>query len=41
MRSIAKVMQDWQITGPDGKTPLEALPNTWNDTEGQDGGNAY
>ena len=22
MRSIAKLMQDWQFTGPDGKTTL-------------------
>ena len=27
MRSIAKLMQDWQFTGPDGKTTLVALPD--------------
>ena len=25
MRSIAKLMQDWQFTGPDGKTTLVEL----------------
>ena len=41
MRSIAKLMQDWQFTGPDGKTTLVALPHTWNAKDGQDGGNDY
>ena len=36
MRSIAKLMQDWQFTGPDGKTTLVALPHTWNAKDGQD-----
>ena len=27
MRSIAKLMQDWQFTGPDGKTTLVELPH--------------
>ena len=38
MRSIAKLMQDWQFTGPDGKTILVELPHTWNAKDGQDGG---
>ena len=41
MRSIAKLMQDWQFTGPDGKTTLVELPHTWNAKDGQDGGNDY
>ena len=36
MRSIAKLMQDWQFTGPDGKTTLVELPHTWNAKDGQD-----
>ena len=35
MRSIAKLMQDWQFTGPDGKTTLVELPHTWNAKDGQ------
>ena len=30
MRSIAKLMKDWQFTGPDGVTAAVALPHTWN-----------
>ena len=41
MRSIAKLMQDGQFTGPDGKTTLVELPHTWNAKDGQDGGNDY
>ena len=41
MRSIAKLMQDWQFTGPDGKTTPVELPHTWNAKDGQDGGNDY
>lgn len=41
MRSIAKLMQDWQFTGPDGKATLVELPHTWNAKDGQDGGNDY
>ena len=41
LRSIAKLMQDWQFTGPDGKTTLVELPHTWNAKDGQDGGNDY
>ena len=41
MRSIAKLMKDWQFTGPDGVTAAVALPHTWNAKDGQDGGNDY
>ena len=41
MRSMAKLMKDWQFTGPDGVTAAVALPHTWNATDGQDGGNDY
>ena len=41
MRSIAKLMKDWQFTGPDGVTAAVELPHTWNAQDGQDGGNDY
>ena len=41
MRSIAKLMQNWQFTGPDGSTAAVVLPHTWNAKDGQDGGNDY
>ena len=41
MRSIAKLMKDWQFTGPDGMTAAVELPHTWNAVDGQDGGNDY
>ena len=41
MRSIAKLMKNWQFTGPDGKTTSVELPHTWNAKDGQDGGNDY
>ena len=41
MRNIAKLMKDWQFTGPDGVTAAVALPHTWNAVDGQDGGNDY
>ena len=28
MRSIAKLMKDWQFTGPDGVTAAVELPHT-------------
>ena len=28
MRSIAKLMKDWQFTGPDGVTAAVVLPHT-------------
>ena len=41
MRSIAKLMKDWQFTGPNGVTTAVDLPHTWNARDGQDGGNDY
>ena len=41
MRSIAKLMKDWQFTGPNGVTTAVELPHTWNARDGQDGGNDY
>ena len=41
MRSIAKLMKNWQFAGPDGKTTSVELPHTWNAKDGQDGGNDY
>ena len=41
MRSIAKLMKDWQFTGPNGVTTAVELPHTWNAQDGQDGGNDY
>ena len=41
MRSTIKLMKNWQFTGPDGKTAAVDLPHTWNNIDGQDGGNDY
>ena len=41
MRSTIKLMKNWQFTGPDGKTAAVNLPHTWNNIDGQDGGNDY
>ena len=41
MRSTTKLMENWQFTGPDGKTTAVTLPHTWNNIDGQDGGNDY
>ena len=41
MRSTTKLMKNWQFTGPDGKTTSVDLPHTWNNIDGQDGGNDY
>ena len=41
MCSIAKLMKDWQFTGPNGVTTAVELPHTWNARDGQDGGNDY
>ena len=37
MRSIAKLMKDWQFTGPNGVTTAVELPHTWNARDGQAG----
>ena len=41
MRTTTKLMKNWQFTGPDGKTVNVDLPHTWNNIDGQDGGNDY
>ena len=41
MRSTTKLMKNWQFSGPDGKTAAVDLPHTWNNIDGQDGGNDY
>ena len=41
MRSTTKLMKNWQFTGPDGKTAAVDLQHTWNNIDGQDGGNDY
>ena len=41
MRNTTKLMKNWQFTGPDGKTTAVDLPHTWNNIDGQDGGNDY
>ncbi|MCR1840334.1 glycoside hydrolase family 2 protein [Murimonas intestini] len=33
--------RDWQFAGPDGKDITVRLPHTWNNIDGQDGGNDY
>ncbi len=33
--------REWQFAGPDGKTTIVRLPHTWNNIDGQDGGNDY
>ena len=41
MRTYTKLMKNWQFTGPDGSTTAVDLPHTWNNVDGQDGGNDY
>ncbi len=41
MRNITKLMKNWQFTGPKGVTIPVTLPHTWNNIDGQDGGNDY
>ena len=41
MRTYTKLMKNWQFTGPDGNTTTVDLPHTWNNIDGQDGGNDY
>lgn len=40
-RQESLLKRDWQFTGPDGKTITVRLPHTWNNLDGQDGGNDY
>lgn len=41
MRKIINLNQDWRFTGPEGVTVQVDLPHTWNNIDGQDGGNDY
>ena len=41
MREITKIMKGWEFTGPDGTTTTGDPPHTWNNIDGQDGGNDY
>lgn len=40
-RKESLLKRDWQFAGPDGKTATVRLPHTWNNLDGQDGGNDY
>ena len=41
MRNIICLNKDWLFTGPDGKEIPVNVPHTWNNIDGQDGGNDY
>ncbi len=41
MRRIEKIMKGWSFTGQDGRRVAVDLPHTWNNLDGQDGGNDY
>ncbi|MEF9880236.1 MAG: glycoside hydrolase family 2 protein, partial [Clostridia bacterium] len=41
MRRRERLQKNWRFTGPDGSTTLVNLPHTWNNVDGQDGGNDY
>ena len=41
MRNILCLNKDWLFTGPDGKEIPVNVPHTWNNIDGQDGGNDY
>ena len=41
MREIVNLNQDWHFTGQDGKEISVNVPHTWNNFDGQDGGNDY
>ena len=41
MRKIIKVMNNWNFTDQKGKVTRLNLPHTWNNKDGQDGGNDY
>ena len=41
MRRIIKLMDNWIFTDHNGKEYPICLPHTWNDKDGQDGGNDY
>ena len=41
MRQITDLNQGWSFTGFDGQTIPVNIPHTWNNIDGQDGGNDY
>ncbi len=41
MRKTLNLNEGWQFTGPDGSVTTLHLPHTWNNLDGQDGGNDY
>ena len=41
MRHTIELCQAWHFTGFDGKTIEVTIPHTWNNVDGQDGGNDY
>lgn len=41
LRKRIKINEDWSFTGPSGRTQRVDLPHTWNNIDGQDGGNDY
>ena len=41
MRQMINLNADWQFTGPEGKKVSVNIPHTWNNIDGQDGGNDY
>lgn len=41
MRNDEKLMGEWQFRGPSGTKKTVKLPHTWNNLDGQDGGNDY
>ena len=41
MRRVFPMMDDWRFTDLDGTKQTVNLPHTWNNSDGQDGGNDY
>ena len=41
MRRLVSLNKDWLFTGPDKQVTRVSLPHTWNNVDGQDGGNDY
>ncbi len=41
MRQKIELLSGWQFTGLDGQTATVSIPHTWNNIDGQDGGNDY
>ena len=41
MRRTVKLMENWTFSGFDKKPLSVNLPHTWNNIDGQDGGNDY